>query len=108
MNEPEPLGNPHLEVHVLSGADAEKFLAEVFGLEAADEDGNPEPKVDKSLKKGDRVKEVDGQRYGHVLDICECPMSKALESRCMDVLLHENCGGDKLIGCKEYRWEHID
>jgi hypothetical protein len=87
---------PGFEVHILEGEEIAEFLESLI-------EGKPKS----GLNVGDRVREIDGDRYGHVTDICDCPMASALGYRCIDVQLHENCGG-KLTSSKEKRWEHID
>lgn len=97
-------GEPKVEVH--DAADL---------LEPTDENGNPkEPKGDKFIV-GQRVAVIDSDPplYGHIMDICGCPLAKALGTQCIEVHFHETCAGhphyyEGTDNYKEYRLEAMD
>jgi hypothetical protein len=63
------------------------------------------------LAVGQRVGVVgsDPKEYGHIIDICDCPMAMILRTRCVEVQLHESCGGaDIPLHYKEYDLEKLD
>ena len=65
------------------------------------------------LKPGARVgiKDSNPAVYGHVSEVCDCPLSKAMGSRCVDVILHENCreaAGFIDSWYKEYQLDKLD
>lgn len=94
----EHIEGEDMDVHILEGEEILDFVDKLFGNKEADSE----------FKVGDRVRSTDDiNKYGHITDMCGCPFASALGFRCIDVALHDSCGGG-IFQTKENHVEHID